>query len=298
MAYIEKKIINGKVYYYLTETKRINGKFKKKRKYLGTKIPKDIEEYLKKKEEKAKTKIKHYLTKRQIKIVDKIQKEYLKKYKIDQTLWKTEKKKLISFIHNTNAIEGNTLSLKDTEDILKGKKIKGMEKKRRDVKETKNMKKCIDFLFEYKEDITIDFILKLHKIEMNDIMQDAGQFRMYDVRVGNYLCPKYQELPKLMFELVDWYNKNKNKIHTIELASLIHLKFVKIHPFGDGNGRIARLLMNFVMLKAKYPLINIFNDKKMYYYLVLQKYDSDKKEKDFVRYVYELFGMQYKEYLK
>ncbi|MFA5382812.1 MAG: Fic family protein [Candidatus Micrarchaeia archaeon] len=294
MAYIEKKKINGKVYYYLTETKRVNGKFKKKRKYLGTKIPKDIKKHLKKK----KIKIKHYLTERQLKIVDKIQKEYSKKYKIDKTLWKTETQKLISFIHNTNAIEGNTLSLKDTEDVLKGKKIKGIEKKRKDVKETKNMKLCIDFLFEHEEDISIDFILKLHKIEMNEIMQDAGQFRMYNVRVGNYFCPKYQELPKLMFELIDWYNKNKNKLHKIELASLIHLKFVKIHPFGDGNGRIARLLMNFVMLKAKYPLINIFNDEKMYYYLVLQKYDTDKKEKDFVKYIYEVFGRQYKKYLK
>jgi len=281
MAYIEKKKINGNIYYYLTKTKRVNGKFKKKRKYLGTKIPKDIEKYLKKK--KTKIKIKHYLTKRQLKIVDKIKKEYSKKYKIDKTLWKTEKQKLISFIYNTNAIEGNTLSLKDTEEVLKGKKIKGLETKKRDVKEIKNMKQCI---------------LKLHKIEMNGLMQDAGKFRIYDVKVGNYFCPKYQELPKLMFELIGWYNINKNKLHIIELASLMHLKFVKIHPFGDGNGRVARLLMNFIMLNAEYPLINIFNDEKMYYYLVLQKYDSDNKEKDFVKYIYELFGIQYKEYVK
>jgi len=169
--------------------------------------------------------------------------------------------------------------------------------KEKDVKEVKNMKRCIDFLFKYKKDIDIDFILKLHKIEMQGIMSDAGQFRIYNVRVGDYICPKYSEIPKLMVEFIDWYNKFRGKLASLELASLVHLKFVRIHPFGDGNGRISRLLMNFVMFKSKYPLINIFNNEKMYYYLVLQKYDMDKKEKDFIKYIYEVFGRQYKDFL-
>ncbi len=299
MVYIEKKIIKGKTYYYLTENKRVKGKFKKTRKYLGTEIPKDIRETNNKKildKKRGKQKIiKHYLTKKQINIIDKIKKNYLKKYKIDKTLWKTEKDRIIEFIYNTNAIEGNTLTLEETNTILKGKKI--INAKEKDVKEVKNMKKCIDFLFLYKKDIDIEFILKLHRIEMTGIMSDAGQFRMYNVRVGPYICPDCSEIPKLMFEFIDWYNKNKKILHPIELAALVHLKFVRIHPFGDGNGRISRLLMNFVMLNSKHPLINIFNDEKMYYYLVLQKYDIDKKEKDFIKYIYEVFGRQYTNYL-
>ena len=124
MVYIEEKTIKGKKYYYLTETKRVKGKFKKKRKYLGTKIPKDIERYIKKrrKNRRKKKRATHYLTKRQRDTIDKIKKNYSKKYKIDKTLWKTKRNKIIEFIYNTNAIEGNSLTLEETNTILKGKR--------------------------------------------------------------------------------------------------------------------------------------------------------------------------------
>ncbi len=289
MAYIEKKTIKGKTYYYLTETKRVKGKFKKTRKYLGIKIPKDME-HLKKKKKRVKVR----LTKKESATVDHIKKAYLKRYKIDKTLWNTERDRLIEFIYNTEAIEGGTLTYEETKNVLEGKTIKG---KKRDVKETKNMKKCIDFLFDFKGDINEKMILKLHHIEMDGIMPDAGEYRDVNVRVGNWLCPKWDEVPKLMQEFITWYNEVKEHLHPFELASLVHLKFVKIHPFRDGNGRVTRLLMNFVLLNAKYPLLNIFNDKKVMYYLVLQKYDMDKKERSFVKYLFEVFGRQYQEYL-
>jgi Fic family protein len=290
MAYIEKKVVKGKTYYYLTETKRVDGKFKKTRKYLGTKIPKDLL-HLKQRKRKIGKKI----TKLESKSVDLIRKNFLKTHKIDKSLWITEKERIIEFIYNTEAIEGNTLTFEETRDVLEGKTIRG---KKRDVQEAKNMKKCIDFLFEHKGDISEKMILRLHGIEMDKVMPDAGKYRKVNVRVGNYICPRWEEVPKLMGDFIDWYNEAKKSLHAFELAALVHLKFVKIHPFRDGNGRMTRLLMNFVLMKAKYPLLNIFNDKKVIYYLVLQRYDNDGKERPFIRYLYEVYGRQYLEYLK
>ncbi|NYZ77543.1 Fic family protein [Candidatus Micrarchaeota archaeon] len=289
MAYIEKKTIKGKIYYYLTETKRVKGKFKKTRKYLGTEIPKDLEHLGKKPKRVARR-----LTKKEAAAVDQIAKHYLKKYKLDKGLWETERDRIVGFIYNTNAIEGNTLTLEETDEVLKGKKI---SKRERDAREVENMKECIDSLFEYDGDITEAMILELHYTEQKGIMPDAGKYRNVNVRVGKYVCPEWMKVPFLMAEFVEWYSSARKLLHPFELASLVHLKFVKIHPFRDGNGRMARLLMNFVLLKAGYPLLNIFNDEKTLYYLVLQKYEFDRKERPFVRYLFEVFIAQYEDYL-
>ncbi|MFH1221471.1 MAG: Fic family protein [Candidatus Micrarchaeota archaeon] len=285
MAYLEKKTINGRVYYYLTETKRVGNKFKKLRKYIG-KTP--SKRFL-----HAKNFIRRKLTKKEAVAVDRIGKNYLKKYKLDKSLWKTEHERIVSFVYNTNAIEGNTLTLDETEAVLEGKKL---NREKRDIKEVTNMKECIDFLFDYNGDITESMILKLHYIEQKEILPEAGHYRKVNVRVGNYICPQWTELPALMGEFIKWYDNAKERLHPFELAALVHLKFVRIHPFRDGNGRMSRLLMNFVLTKAGYPLLNIFNDEKVLYYLVLQKYDFDKRERAFLRYLFEVFANQYREY--
>jgi len=116
--------------------------------------------------------------------------------------------------------------------------------------------------------------------------------------VGNYICPQHAEVPRRMAELMRWYGAAKKKLHPFELSSRLHLKFVRVHPFSDGNGRMARLLANFVLLKNGYPLLNIFNDKKVLYYLMLQKFDADHKERAFLKYLVEVFVNQYEEYWK
>lgn len=285
-GYIEKKKIKGKTYYYLTENKRENGKFKKVRKYLGVHSPHGFEKPRQKKPKPA-------LSERELGIIDLIQKRYTQKFKIGPGLWKDEKDRLVSFIYNTNAIEGNTLSLEETASVLAGKTIKN---KPRDVKEVQNMKKCIDYLFEFKGDIDEKMILELHAIEMKGIRPDAGRYRTVDVHVGKYVCPPHEEIPRLMNRFFLWYDSVKDNIHPFELASLVHTRFVRIHPFRDGNGRLGRLLMNFVLLKNNYPLADIFNDEKVLYYLVLREVDAKKRLKPFVKYLYRGYLKQYQEY--
>lgn len=286
-GYIEKKKISGNTYFYLTENKRIAGKWKKTRKYLGVHTPTGFE--------KPRIQPKPTLSKKELKLVERIELNYSKKHKIGTNLWKEERERLVSFIFNTNAIEGSSLSLEDTDSALLGKNVKADKK---DILAAKNMKKCIDFLFRERGDINEKLVLKLHKIEMNGIMYDAGQYRNVDVRVGQYICPRHEDVPKLMKRFFEWYNTVKNIIHQFELAALVHLKFVRIHPFRDGNGRMARLLMNFVLLKHGYPLLNIFNAEKLLYYLVLRSVDAKKRSKPFIRYLYDVYVSQYKEYLK
>ncbi len=291
MGYIEKKTISKKTYYYFTTNQRVNGKFKKVRRYLGTAIPTALA---------GKTnpvRVARHLTKREALAIDTIQKHYSARHPLDKKLWGEERERLVSFIYNTNAIEGNTLTLKETDSVLKGK-FGPAQRKERDVREVQNMKRCIDFLFEHGGELDEEMILKLHFIEQEGIMADAGRYRGVDVRVGNYICPPHVQVPRMMQELVIWYGAARKKLHPFELSSRLHLKFVRVHPFRDGNGRMARLLANFVLLKNGYPLLNIFNDKKVVYYLELQKFDIDHKERAFVKYLVEVFVNQYSEYWK
>ena len=287
MGYIEKKTISGREYYYMTESKRIGkGKWKKTRKYLGTQLDKQSQ---------LKSRIRPILTSQQIRIADAIKTGYAAKYKIGKSLWREKRERLVSFIFNTNAIEGNTLTYDETDSVLKGKNPP--KAKKQDISEVVNMKKCIDFLFDYEGDIDEEFLLKLHGIQMQGVLQDAGKYRSVNVRVGNYLPPEHQKVPEKMAEFFKWLENARKTLHPFELAALIHLKFVRVHPFRDGNGRMSRLLMNFTLMKRGYPLLNIFDAEKMLYYLVLREVDYKKKEKPFVDYLFRVYASQYKSFL-
>jgi len=286
--YIEEKIIKGRAYYYLTENKYVAGKWKKIRKYLGVATPSGFEK-------PRRRKPKPILPDTAVKLTELVRKNYCKVHHLDSRLWKEERERFVSFIFNTNAIEGNPITYKDTDTILRGGKVKA---KKKDIREIKNMKKCIDFLFGYSGTINETLVLKLHKIQMTGVLPEAGKYRAVDVRVGNYICPPNTEVPTLMRRFFVWFRESEKNLHPFELAVLTHLKFVRIHPFRDGNGRMARLLMNLVLLKMGYPLLNIFNDEKLLYYLVLRKVDATKRPKSFVGYLLSTYVRQYEEYAK
>ncbi len=294
MSYIEKKKIGGKEYFYLSKTVRVSkGKWKKIRKYIGTDLANLAEA---EKEIELVQPIKRLLTFKQIKVIELLKTNYLKKHKIGKILWKTEKEQIISFIYNTNAIEGVPISYEDTKNIIEGKEPKTKCAKR-DIKEVKNMKECIDFLFDYKGEFNQELLLKLHEIEMNCVHPEAGKIRTKQNIVGNYLPPKPEEVPVELEIFFSWFKQAEKILHPFELAGLGHLKIVRIHPFMDGNGRISRLLMNHLLFKNNYPLLNIYNSEKMLYYLVLKEVDAKKKEKPFIKYLYQVYINQYKKYL-
>lgn len=178
------------------------------------------------------------------------------------TLVKKLKEQLcINYTYNSNAIEGNTLTLNETRLVIQeGITIGG--KSVTEILEAKNHPEAIDFiegLVESKGEINEDVVLNLHKLIMSNIVGDAGCYRTTGVIITGavFRPPPSSEVRPRMNELLDWLRRNPDEYSPIELAAVFHHRFVQIHPFIEGNGRTARLLMNAILMKKGYPFISI-----------------------------------------
>lgn len=183
---------------------------------------------------------------------------------------------LPEMVYNSNAIENSTLTLEDTEDILVRDKIR-TDHAVREIYEAKNLAKATEYLVDNPDEkFSVDLILKLHKILLTDINDGfAGRFRSGDewVRVGSHIGANPEFVNKLIFDLVENYNTS-NELSFLEKIAYFHAEFENIHPFGDGNGRIGRLLVNRQLEMLDLPPIIIPNKSKFdEYYPALEKYE-------------------------
>jgi Fic family protein len=182
----------------------------------------------------------------------------------------------VSYVFNSNAIEGNTIKLRETQMILeRGLTIE--EKSLREHLEVTNHPKAIHYIGRItKRSLKEQDILVLHQVIMKGIDDEAGRFRRAEVRIvgADFVPPAAYEVPRLVKELVDWYNRNPDELRPIELSAILHHQFVWIHPFHDGNGRVARLLMNLALLRSGYPIAVILNVDRAKYYDTLKKADG------------------------
>lgn len=262
-------------YYYLQHSFRKGRKVFTKEKYLGKKIPKDIENIKEKLEKEYKTEIYEKF--------ERIKKNFQKEWKkYPKTIQEKEKQEIaIAFTYNTNAIEGSTITLDETRQILEDRIAPN--KPLRDIKETEAHCRVFLNMLNKKEKISIELLLKWHKDIFGETKEDiAGKFRDYIVRVGDYRAPDWQDLDKLMDELIKF--AKESKINPVELAARVHYKFEKIHPFGDGNGRIGRIIMNHILWHNGHPMLIIEYKKRRSYYKALRKY-----EERFVQYFFRRF---------
>lgn len=251
-------------YYYLQHSFRKQEKVISKEKYLGKKIPKDIEDIKKQLLEECH---KASLFELFEKIKNGFRKEWRKYPKSIKE--KVEEQIAIAFTYNTNAIEGSTITLEETRELIENKIAPN--KSINDIKETEAHVKVFLEMLKQKEKFSIPLILKWHKDLFKETKQDiAGKFRTYLVRVGDYRAPDWQDVKSLMKELIRFYNINK-ELNAVELSARIHYKFEKIHPFGDGNGRIGRLIMNYTLWHSSYPMLIIEYKKRGSYYKALQR---------------------------
>jgi Fic family protein len=181
---------------------------------------------------------------------------------------------VLSLTYNTNSIEGSTLSESETADILfRNKALRN--KSLTEQLEAKNHQAALHYLFRYlsvkKNPIDEDLILKLHSILMNGIRDDAGSYRRHGVRIvgANIPTANYLKVPFLMDGLIKIVNSKTDDI--ILRVSEAHAKFEQIHPFADGNGRIGRILINAMFVRANLPPAIIKQKRKQYYYSFLNK---------------------------
>jgi Fic family protein len=177
----------------------------------------------------------------------------------------------IEWTYNSNSIEGNTMSLRETQMVIQeGITIKG--KSLREHFETHNHDKAIDYLYSIVDEDynlrSID-ILSLHGLVLRSIEDDfAGRIRNGGVRItgANFTPPNANKVSDLLDELIDFINTNPLELNDIELATVFHHKLVWIHPFFDGNGRTVRLAMNLLLMRSGFPpAIILKNDRKKYY---------------------------------
>lgn len=179
----------------------------------------------------------------------------------------------VEMTYNSNAIEGNTLTLKETYWVIQqGITVKG--KSLKDHLEAKNHKEALDFLYELVEHgksstISEHLIKSLHSLVIQDIDRKiAGRYRNKDVFITgtDHTPPSALEVPAKMEEFIVWARKNYRKIPVIDFSAIFHHKFVHIHPFEDGNGRTGRLLMNIFLMQYGFPMTIIqVNDRQKYY---------------------------------
>jgi Fic family protein len=101
----------------------------------------------------------------------------------------------------------------------------------------------------------------------------------------------------MLRDFFGWYDKNKARLHPVELAALVHLKFVTIHPFADGNGRVSRLMMNFVLNRNGYPMLNIPYEGRNSYCGALERAQLRKRSDVFVLWFIKRYVKSYQEYL-
>ena len=238
-------------------------------------LDKKIENYLKSHDPLLKL-----LSEKQIKELEEFRKNYKKKYaKLPEEIKRKHYEDfLIRFTYNTNAIEGSTVTLGETKLILLDK-ISPPNRTLKEIKETENHKKAFDFILNYKGDITEQFILKMHRILTDGILNKTYSGKIRNVQViitgVNMLPPSPENVRSELKKLLKWYNSNKKKYHPVVLTSYFHVKFEEVHPFIDFNGRTGRLLLNFILIKGGYPVIDIKYNNRLEYYNSLQTAQKD-----------------------
>ncbi len=177
----------------------------------------------------------------------------------------------VKFTYNSNAIEGNTLTQSETELVLeKGITVGG--KTLVEHLEAVGHKDAIDyieFLSQKNSPISDREVKDIHHLIMKGIdRSDAGTYRTIDVRAAGsgHLYPPHYLVKELMESFFQWLSSEAiHQLHPLQLATEVHYRFVAIHPFKDGNGRTARLLMNLVLLRAGFPVVVISNSKRSSY---------------------------------
>lgn len=223
-----------------------------------------------------------------------------------RTLNLIQQKLILEWTYNSNAIEGNTLTYQETSFYL----LRGLTAKGRSLEEhleMSNHRLAILFLDEILKDQTHDlcerFIRELHQILFKGISRIRigfpGQEIELPIQAGEYKKQNNHVLKSdgsihyyvdvslvasSISDLIDWYKVNQNQLHPIELAAQFHYEFVRIHPFADGNGRVGRLLMNWILMKHHFQPVVIQMTDRQNYYDVLDKADQGTVS-EFIKYI-------------
>ncbi len=287
--------VSGKKYWILEHTVRKGKRFQKKTDYIGKTLPSKARlEQLKKEflKEIAGQRYKYLAAEDVKKIEDK--KAFYEQHA--KRLSKTEKEKhfnefIVRFTYDSSKLSGVAVTLRQTSLILEEGIMPESIKSLKTARGLENHKKGIIAMTKYKGNLDARFIKKLHSVLFAGIDDEiAGRLRSElkrNVKIAGtaYVPPAWQSIEKELNTFFGWYHAESRKMHALELAALVHLKIISIQPFADGNSRLSRLLMNWILWKKNYPMIDIPIEDLEEYYDVLDRYQIEKNERPFIKFI-------------
>jgi len=295
MVIIRKRTLEKQTYYYLEHAIRRGNTIEKKEKYLGKTLPKNME--------KVKAEFLYEIYKEKwYPLFEKIKRNFSNEFQQMPKVAQEKEMKAFSigFTYNTQKIEGSKLTLRETAEIIE-RNIAPKAKPLNDIKEAEAHYNVFYEMLNYKKDLSLQTVLYWHKKLFESTKPEiAGKIRGHQVAIsGSKFMPPFPvEINPLLREFFRWYDRNKKTMHPVELAAQVHLKFVTIHPFTDGNGRISRLMMNFVLHRNGYPLFDIPYERRAGYYTALERAQIKKMDFIFLRWFFKRYIKEYEKYLK
>lgn len=209
----------------------------------------------------------------------------------------------VELTYTSNAIEGNTLTRQETALVVeKGLTVGG--KSLREHLEASNHAQALNWLKQRvssgSKNILEQDILLIHETILKGIDEDnAGRYRKVPVRISgsNVILPNYLKVPELVKNMLTWLKKQSN-LHPVEIAAEAHYQLVSIHPFVDGNGRTARLLMNMILMLHGYPPAIISNKDRLKYIKSLEKAQLGGTKDDYYQLIHKAVARSLEIYLK
>lgn len=314
MSNVISREVKGKEYYYLEESFKDGKKWVKESIYLGPEKPSQQRLLSAFEELKEKCKRKNHLVLVQPltefisnKKALELQKAADNKKAFLRKLTQAQRdefvrRERITFITDSNAIEGSSLTYSETSRIIgQEKEIKKAEKRQiiitginREEQEALNLKVCLDRYDKYlqiNEKLSEKIILQFHYLLLDNISgyeKYQGIYRPVKVYIvgSTHEFPLPQEVPGLMKQLIQWFEENEKLIHPVELAAKFHTKFTTIHPFADGNGRMSRLIMNYILQQKEFPFTNI-PLKRREAYMKTQAAGNEQNHQPFTKFLAE-----------
>ena len=202
------------------------------------------------------------------------------------TVKSLREKLFLEWTYNSNAIEGNTLTMNETKVVLEGITVGG--KTMREHLEVINHRDAISYVEDIvhnEEPFSERQIKNLHRLVLKGIDDEyAGAYRNQQVFISGaqHTPPEPFKIQEQMESLMNWYNGEAQSFHAIVRGAMLHVIFVGIHPFIDGNGRTSRLLLNLELMKASYPPIIIKVENRLAYYNALDRAHTTGVYDDFI----------------
>jgi len=222
--------------------------------------------------------------------------------KIVKTLGKNDLKDMLdrftaNFTYESNAIEGNSMTLKDVALVMfEGRAVPGKEL--REIYETRNSRPVVEQMFRRRFKVDHTGIIKMHKLLMHDIDDRLGYKKVPNYLLGRRVETTPPERVKAeMDALLKWYEKAVGCTHPLEAAAMFHGRFERIHPFADGNGRVGRFLINVILVNNGLPPLIIRRTQRTAYFAVLDAFDGNYQDK-LKKFMLEKFKETYKKFFE